>query len=327
MDPATDILLELPTVLRIYADGRVERFPESDSAPAGLNLSTQTTSKDVVIDPDNPIRARIYLPEPVPLGPTPKRFPILVYYHGGGFVSGSISERPTHDFLNQLAARARVLIVSVGYRLAPENPLPVPYEDSWAAFQWAVSGLDDWVSEYGDPTRVFLAGESAGANIAHDVAMWVGEIGFGSDANKEVDGLVLVHPLFWGSERMGSETDPDPDNVLKPEQLDAGWQLVCGPQEEVDLDDPRLNPFTERAPPLGGLGCKRVLVCVAGRDLLRERGRAYWEKLGKSGWKGTAEIMESVGEDHGFYFERPESDTAVELMDRVVSWFLCENAI
>lgn len=324
MDLATDILFELPTVLRIYADGRVERFPESDSVPAGPNPSTRTTSKDVLIDPDAPIRARIYLPEPVPAGPNTKRFPIVVYYHGGGFISGTISEKPTHEFLNQLAARARVLIVSVGYRLAPENPLPVAYEDSWAAFQWAVSGSDGWVSEYGDSTRVFVAGESAGANIAHDVAMRVGKSGFGSGARKEFEGLVLVHPLFWGSERMGSETDPDPDNVLKPEQLDAGWQLVHGPQEETDLDDPRLNPLTERAPPLGGLGCKRVLVCVAGRDLLRERGRAYWEKLGKCGWRGTAEMVESEGEDHGFYFERPESDGAVELMGRLVG-FLCSQ--
>lgn len=321
MDLTTDILFELPRVLRIYADGRVERFPESDSVQAGLDLLTQTTSKDVVIDPDAPIRARVYLPETTSSGPNPKMFPILVYYHGGGFISGTISERPTHDFLNKVAAHARVLIVSVEYRLAPENPLPVPYDDSWTAFQWAVSGSDEWVSEYGDTTHVFIAGESAGANIAHGIAMRVGDIGLGSRATKEVDGLVLVHPLFWGSERMGAETDPNPDNVLKPEQLDAGWQLVCGPQEEVDLDDPRLNPFAEKAPPLSKLGCKRVLVCVAGKDLLCERGRAYWEKLGKSGWKGTAEIMESEGEDHGFYFDSPESDKAVELMDRVVGFF------
>lgn len=81
-------------------------------------------------------------------------------------------------------AEAKVVAVSVDYRKAPENPIPAAYEDSWAALHWAFShsggtGPEDWLNRYADFGRVLLVGESAGGNIAHNLAMAAGNPEFG----------------------------------------------------------------------------------------------------------------------------------------------------
>ncbi|XP_004291129.1 PREDICTED: probable carboxylesterase 2-like [Fragaria vesca subsp. vesca] len=74
-----------------------------------------------------------------------------------------------------LVAGARAIAISVSYRLAPEHPLPIAYEDSWAALEYVFGGeeLDEWVKDHVDLKRVFLVGYSVGANIAHHLALRV----------------------------------------------------------------------------------------------------------------------------------------------------------
>ncbi|AQL01139.1 NAD(P)H dehydrogenase C1, partial [Zea mays] len=115
-----------------------------------------------------PASARVYLP-PGAAG----KIPVVVYFHGGGFVVGSPARPGTHNYLNDLVARSGAIGVSVYYRLAPEHKLPAAYDDAWAALRWAATlggGEDPWLLEHADLSRVFLAGCSAGANIAHNTA-------------------------------------------------------------------------------------------------------------------------------------------------------------
>ena len=70
-------------------------------------------------------------------------FPVVVYFHGGGFVVDSVASPAYHRYLNSVASKAGVLAVSVNYRLAPEHPLPAAYDDSWAALSGAASGAAD----------------------------------------------------------------------------------------------------------------------------------------------------------------------------------------
>lgn len=88
-----------------------------------------------------------------------------------------------HNYVTTLAAKANVLVVSVDYRLAPEHLVPAAYEDSWAALKWVAShfnvnghgphvyNYEAWLSEYADFGHVFLAGDSAGGNIVHNMAV------------------------------------------------------------------------------------------------------------------------------------------------------------
>ncbi|KAG2611212.1 hypothetical protein PVAP13_4KG141310 [Panicum virgatum] len=111
-------------------------------------------------------------------------------------------------FLGILAARAGPLFfhVSVNYRLAPEHPLPAGYTDSLRALEWAVAGGDPWLSQHGDLARVFLAGESAGRNIAHNVLMMAAA---GTDemaaAVAAIEGAALLHAGFSGREPVAGE--------------------------------------------------------------------------------------------------------------------------
>ena len=105
--------------------------------------------------PAGEIPARIYTPE----GSGP--FPVIVYFHGGGFVVGDLD---TQDMIARgLCAGAESIIVSVDYRLAPEHKFPAAFEDGWAAIQWAAAHAADLG---GDPARLGVAGDSAGGVIA-----------------------------------------------------------------------------------------------------------------------------------------------------------------
>uniref|UniRef100_A0A453M228 Alpha/beta hydrolase fold-3 domain-containing protein n=1 Tax=Aegilops tauschii subsp. strangulata TaxID=200361 RepID=A0A453M228_AEGTS len=183
--PAADdeIVYESMPCIRIYKD-RVERYFGSEfvAASADADAATGVASRDRVISPE--VSARLYLPRLDPAKDS--KLPVLVYYHGGGFCLGSAFNPTFHAYFNNLAALAGVLVVSVEYRLAPEHPVPAAYADSSDALAWVVShaapgaaaaGFEPWLADHADFARLYLGGESAGANIAHHVAMRVGAEG------------------------------------------------------------------------------------------------------------------------------------------------------
>ncbi|RLN32812.1 putative carboxylesterase 12 [Panicum miliaceum] len=314
MDPSSEIILDCP-FFRIYSDRRIDRLIGTTTVPASFDASTGVTSKDVVIDGDTGLYVRLYLPDTASRsGDDSKKLPVLVYFHGGGFVTQSAASPVYQRFLNSLAARAGLLVVSVNYRLAPEHPLPTGYEDSLRALRWAVSGSGDpWLSQHGDLGRLFLAGDSAGGNIVHNVAMMAAAEDE-SAPGARIEGAVLLHAGFGGREPIDGET---PEWAAFSEKL---WVFAC-PEAMDGADDPRMNPLAAAAPSLRNLPCKRVLVCAAELDLLRPRDRAYYEALAASGWSGTVEWFESKGQEHVFFLFKPGCDEAVTLMDRLVAFF------
>lgn len=237
-----------------------------------------------------------------------------------------------------LVSEARVLAVSVEYRLAPEHPLPAAYEDCWAALQWVASHrnkIDDhenyssnnkeaWLLNHGDFERVFIGGDSAGGNIVHNIAMRAGE---GDHDNQEsslkestgvkILGAFLGHPYFWGSNPIGSE--PVGDN-RENNFLHLSWEFVY-PTAPGGIDNPMVNPVGEGKPNLAKLGCSRLLVCVAEKDQLRDRGIWYFNAVKESGFQGEAELFEVKGEDHAFHFFNPKTEIA-KILFQTLSSFL-----
>ncbi|KAL0438683.1 UNVERIFIED_CONTAM: putative carboxylesterase 5 [Sesamum latifolium] len=308
---------EFPTFFRAYKNGRVERLVGTESLPAGVDPQTGVTSKDVRdIVPGTEVYVRIYLPK---LNSDTQKLPLLIYIHGGAFCLFSPESALFHNYLNALVAEAQVVAVSVHYRRAPEHPLPAAYEDSWAAVQWVAShrsgdGPEALLNQHADFRRVFLAGDSAGGNIVHNLAMRAGNANAG--LNLEILGIALKDPYFWGSDPVPSESQ---DPVMKAigDQL---WPLAS--PSSPDYDDPKINPVAEGAPSLSGLGCRRVLVTVSGKDMLRDRGRLYFEGLSRSGWPGVAEIHETEGEPHCFHLHHDlNHEKAKERMRRLVDFF------
>ncbi|KAJ3695871.1 hypothetical protein LUZ60_001248 [Juncus effusus] len=315
MDPDQEILFEMPHVIRQYKSGRVERFFTQD-VPASTDPATNVTSKDVIINQSTGLWVRIYLPN---LTQPNQKLPIVVYYHGGAFMIGSASDPFSHSYMNKLTSDAKIIAVSVNYRLAPEFPFPIGYDDSLEALKWVTShangGSDSepWLVQHGDFSRVFLIGCSAGANIAHTVALRAGSETF--PAGVIIKGMVLIHAYFAGKERIGSELKLSPAERAITEQI---WDFVC--PGTTGLDDPLSNPFAEGAPSVKDLACKRVLVSVAELDPLRDRGVWYYEKLKESEWEGEAELHESEGETHAFHVFKLGSEKGAELQKRTIEF-------
>lgn len=314
-----EVILDAPGFIRVYRSGRVERFLPVDFAPPSTDAATGVSSKDVAILPDACLLVRIYLPLPPSSGSYSGKLPVLVFFHGGGFCLGSAFDAAVHSHANRLAAAAGAIIVSVEYRLAPEHPVPALYGDAWTALQWVAAhsvgrGQEPWLTAHADLGRVHVGGESAGANIAHHAAMRAGreELGHGV----KLSSLVMIHPYFLGGE--SSETDDMGVALLR--ELVRLWPVVCPGTSGCD-DDPLINPMAEGAPNLASLGCRRVLVCVGGKDPMRGRGRLYCEKLKRSGWRGEVDDWEADGQGHGFHLSCPMSAEA-EAQVRVIAEFL-----
>jgi acetyl esterase/lipase len=315
MDPSTRLVFESP-LLRVHEDGRVERFYGTETTPPGFDAVTGVTSKDVVVDGTTGVFVRLYIPSHV-LTTEHKKLPILMYFHGGGLVLDSAASPMYHRYLNSVASKASVLAVSVNYRLAPEHPLPAAYDDSWAALSWAASGADPWLSDHGDTGRVFLAGDSGGANIVHNIAIMAASRR-GLPSGVFLEGAILLHPMFSGKEPVDGESRETREIAEKL------WPLI-NPQNTEGLDDPRLNPMAGGAPSLQSLACRKLLVCSTEKDqYARARATAYYQAVKESGWRGSVEWLESVGEEHVFFLHKPECEESLALMDRLVT-FLGEN--
>ncbi|KAI3525406.1 hypothetical protein L1887_04175 [Cichorium endivia] len=259
------------------------------------------------------ISARLYIPK---TPNTDHKLPLIIFYHGGAFIIESAESSLYHNFLNLIVSESNVVAVSVDYRLAPEFPLPIAYEDSWEAIQWVAkhvngNGPEPWLNEYADLHNVFLAGDSAGGNIAHNMAIRVGS---DTPPGLQFRGAILLHPFFWGKERVGNECDgTEPDFIP---HLDDLWAMVhpgsSGP------DDPLINPGMD--PRIAGMGCSKILVCVGGNDFIRGRGWYYKDVVQKSGWKGDLEVVEDKGEGHVFFLFNPSCENACTLRKRICTF-------
>ncbi|XP_050364142.1 probable carboxylesterase 12 [Argentina anserina] len=313
MESSTEVYKDFSPFLIIYKDGRIQRLANTDFVPASFDPQTGVETKDAVVSEDTGLTVRLYIPK-AKVTENPTKLPLLVYYHGGGFCMGSPFCAYYNSYVASLASKANVVAVSVAYRKAPENPLPIGFEDSWAALKWVGShfegkGPDEWLNAYADFGKVFLGGDSAGANIAHHMGLRIGYEGL---VGVKLNGVVLVHPYFWGSEPVGDE----PTDAEKRAMAEGIWRFACPTSSGVD--DPLMNPTKD--PKLGKLAAERVLVCVAEKDGLVHRGWHYSELLKKSEWNGSVEVVVSKEEDHVFHLNNPTGDHAVALMEEIVSF-------
>ncbi|XP_047977989.1 probable carboxylesterase 2 [Salvia hispanica] len=303
---ADEILHDFSPMFRVYKNGRLERLTGEDIVPPSLDPATGVQSKDVEIAPEINLSARIYLP---PNADPTKKLPLLVYYHGGGFVLESAFNAQYHKHLNHLAALANVVAVSVNYRLAPEFPLPAAFEDSWRALKWSAEGKEEWINEFADLKRVYLGGDSAGATIAHYIAMRVGSE---NPERFNLQGIFLNCPFFGGVDPIGRETTAKGWRVF----CEKLWRFVCPSLR--DTDEGWVNPGKD--PKLSGLGCGKVLVYIAEKDFLKDRGLYYKEVLSNCGWKGEIECIEVAEEDHVFSVYGPDNQAGIDMIKKVASF-------
>ncbi|KAK1395746.1 Gibberellin receptor GID1 [Heracleum sosnowskyi] len=309
----SEVVHDLPPWLRMYKDGTVERLSGYQVCAPGLDSPTGVLSKDVMIVQETGVSARIHRPNAIPQG---RKLPLVIYFHGGAYLISSPWDPTYHNSLNKLVAEAKVVLVSVDYRKAPEHPLPVAFDDSWDAVKWAAlhvspgAGLEPWLLDSVDFDKVFLAGDSAGAGIAHQMMIRSRN----EKLMMKLAGMILINPYFWGNEPIGAEVT----DTLRKALVDKWWAFAC-PSDKGN-DDPFVNPLADGAPPLEHLECAKVLVCVAEKDILRDRGLLFYESLEKSEWKGKAELIDVKGEDHVFHLFNPDCEKATNLFKGLASF-------
>ncbi|KAI3815139.1 hypothetical protein L1987_14795 [Smallanthus sonchifolius] len=290
-------VIESSEFIKVLSDSSVERFTPL-TAPASLDLYNGYKCKDVTIDPLKPITARIFIPSTT-VGAT---LPVLMYFHGGGFCIGSTTWLGYHHFLGDLSAASESIVISVDYRLAPENKLPIAYEDCYASLVWLrqQKPTEPWLQN-ADLSRVFLSGDSAGGNIAYHVAI---RAIWDEECPVRIIGIIPIHPYF-GSEkrtelemRQGSTDDVKSNDMFWrlsiPEGLNRDYE-GCN-LERMEVSEFEWNRFPN------------VLVFVAGLDFLKERGEAFAEFLNKKGVK-EVKLIETKDEKHVFHVFRPDSES------------------
>lgn len=226
--------------------------------------------------------------------------PILVYYHGGGWVRGDLE---THDELcRYFTTELDCLTVAVDYRRAPEHPFPAAVEDSYAALRWAV---ENGATFGADPERVAVAGDSAGGNLAAGVALAAREFG-GPDLRRQV----LLYPVTDHAFDTDSYGTHAGNAMLSRASMEWYWEQYLA--HEFDGANPYASPL--RARDLDGVAPATVI--TAGHDPLRDEGEAYAERLRDAG--GSTTYTDYEGMVHAFV-SFPELERARDAREQVVA--------
>jgi acetyl esterase/lipase len=307
MDPSSEIDYEMPGFLRVHKSGLVERLAGTDTVPPSPSgdPANGVASKAVLLDTAANISVRLYLPAAATSEPG-KQLPVVVFFHGGAFFTHSTASPIYHRYAASLAAAVPAIVVSVEYRLAPEHPLPAAYDDAFAALEAVVTacrpdGAEPWLATHGDASRVVLAGDSVGANIAHNTAIRLRKERIEGYGDK-VSGIALMHSYFWGTELVGGEVAP---RATMERTLD----LASG--GKFGSSHPYINPAASPED-WRQIGCGRVLVTTAERCLFVERSRAYADGIKACGWDGELEFYETKGEMHTYFLFMPDCDNAAK---------------
>ncbi len=208
---------------------------------------------------------------------------VIVYYHGGGWVLGSIDES---DLLGRtLAERTGCAVVLVGYRLAPEYRFPTAVDDSQAALDWAVTHLTEIA---GAAVPVVVAGDSAGGNLAAVLARRARSRG-----GPPISLQVLVYPVTDCDLSTTSYTDPANQLILSAQSMIWFWDHYA--PEEVARMHPDASPL--RAPDVSHL--PPAVIITAEHDVLRDEGELYATRLVKAGVPVVFRRFD--GQMHGFF--------------------------
>ncbi|WCJ37117.1 alpha/beta-Hydrolases superfamily protein [Euphorbia peplus] len=152
------------------SNGTYTRLIQFPTTPASRNSSSHVLTKDIQINPFNQTWLRIYLPRHLLDSPSIttttanncRRRPLIVYFHGGGFVFDTPASTHNHDFCFNMSQNINAIVVSVQYRLAPEHRLPAAYDDVVEVLRIIKLGEDDWLSQFAELSSCFLMGTSAG---------------------------------------------------------------------------------------------------------------------------------------------------------------------
>ncbi|MQA86399.1 MAG: alpha/beta hydrolase fold domain-containing protein [Streptosporangiales bacterium] len=252
--------------------------------------------RDLLIPgPAGKLPARAY----IPAGEGP--LPVLVYFHGGGWVIGNVEvvDRPCRALANATGC----VVVSVEYRLSPETKFPGPAEDCYAAARWVAEHADELGA---DPGRVGVAGDSAGGNLAAVVSLMARDRG-----GPSLGFQLLIYPVTApaAGTTFPSYRENAEGYLLTRADMEWFWEHYLAAED--DAKNPYAAPL--HADNLADL--PRALVVTCGFDPLRDEGAAYAERLREAGVPVTAARYDDM--IHGFLWMGGVLDRSQDLLQEI----------
>jgi acetyl esterase len=294
IDPQLEPLLELLAQTPLPPEHGIDEFRAFASvAHLPVTVELPEVTDRTIPGPAGEIAVRLYRPT------TDDDLPVIVFFHGGGFVAGSLD---SHDHLCRVTcAGSGAVVVAVDYRLAPEHAFPAAVDDAWAAVGWVTShGKEIGV----DASRLALMGDSAGATLAAVSAQRARDTGL------PVALQVLVYPAVDAGCTRPSMSDADAAYMLTPAAMQ--WFNDQYLPDAETRRDPSASPF------FGNLsGVAPAVVVTAEHDPLRDQGDAYADALAAAGV--PTEHDRGPGMIHGFVMMDMLLDTARATQKRIVT--------
>jgi acetyl esterase len=295
-----------PQVQALLAEMEAQGFAPPETQSVAENRALTAQLRDLAGPPEEVARVED-VAAPGPAGDIPVRLyapaaegplPVLVWYHGGGWVIGDLegADAPCRV----LANRSGCLVASVDYRLAPEHRFPAAVDDAFAALVWAAEKIGD---HGGDRTRLAVGGDSAGGNLAAVVSQLAKRRGGPMPAFQ-----LLVYPATDRTAQDGSILENAQGPLLTRAWMEWFYALYLnGPEDGLDT---RVSPAL--ADDLSGL--PPALVVTAEYDPLRDQGAEYARRLQAAGV--PAEHLAFDGMIHGFFQMGGVIDAGRDALDR-----------
>ena len=252
---------------------------------------------------DGNVRLRVLVPIEPPAG-------VIVYYHGGGWVVGSIDESDTLG--RKLAERTSCTVVLVDYRLAPEHRYPAAVDDAYDALEWTSAHLAEIATE-GAP--VFVAGDSAGGNLAAVVAVRA------RDRNGPAIAMqILIYPVTDANVDRPSYMDPENQLLLTRDSMIWFWDHYL--PDVTRRTEPDASPLY--TPDLAGL--PPAVVLTAEHDPLRDEGEEYAQRLQDAGV--PVDLQRHKGQMHAFFalLMLPGSERGFQQVVKAVRAYVVRHA-
>ncbi|KQJ88842.1 probable carboxylesterase 18 [Brachypodium distachyon] len=301
------------------ADGTINRrlltFLDP-GVPASAAPRNGVASRDIDLHAGHgplPLRARLFFPAGAHASPGPRPLPVVVFFHGGGFAYLSAASPAYDAACRRIARHCAAAVLSVDYRRSPEHKFPAPYDDGFSALRF----LDNPKNHPADipqldVSRCFLAGDSAGANIAHHVARRYA-MALSSFSHLRILGLISIQPFFGGEERTASELELDGAPIVSVSRCDWMWRAFLPPGAD------RTHEACAAAGAAAAAGVESAafppaVVVVGGYDPLQDWQRRYCEALRAMGKE--VRVLEYPEAIHAFYVF-PEFAESRDLMLRI----------
>ena len=254
------------------SDGTITRHRKIPNTPATPDPDhpTPVLSKDIPLNQSNKTWVRIFLPKQALNNPSSSKLPLIVYFHGGGFILYSASSTVFHDFCSNIAIDVNAIIVSVDYRLAPEHRLPGAYDDAVETLHLITTNQDEWLTKYADFSNTFIMGTSAGGNVAYHAGLRVASEVENLQPLILIKGLILHQPFFGATQRTESELRLVSDPVLPLFVNDLMWELSLpiGVDRDHEYCNSTVGGGSQRLEKIRLLGWRVLVIDCKGDPLI-----------------------------------------------------------